>query len=157
MYLWTRHFFSSLGWFCYACCCTLKLAWLLRDVEIKSEQLAHTKEEHCGVASLPRLWEVERSSGNATTEQCQQWRVTTSDNVHWDLGVGIRVFLALRFSVLCLWAVRGKSGDKCKPNETNRMVKTLVKLPGTLTVRHDWIMGEKMSWNKSLPKPPSPK
>lgn len=140
-------FFLSLGWFCYACCCTLKLAWLLRDAEIKSEQLARTKEEHCGAGSLPRLWGVEGSSGDATTEQCQRWRVTTSDNVPWDLRVGRGVSLALRFSVLCLWAVRGTSWEKGRPDETNRTVKTLVKSPGTL----------KMSWKKSLHQPPAPK
>lgn len=70
------------------------------------------------------------SSGDATPEQCQRWRVTTSDNVPWDLGVRGRVLLAPRFLALCLWAVRGKSWERGRSDETNATVKTLVKFLG---------------------------
>lgn len=60
-------------------CRTLKLARLLRDVEIEPEQFAHTKGEV--LRSLAQVRGVGSSRGDATPEQCRRWRATTSDNV----------------------------------------------------------------------------
>lgn len=100
--------------FFHACCRARKLAALVRDVETRhSDELA---QKHRTVES--RVWryceKMGSSSDDATPEKCQRWRVTTSDNVPWNLGVRRRVFLALRFFALSLWVVRGKSWQSGK-------------------------------------------